>query len=70
MYVYQKRFDQTHLFSPYFASAVYNIQVKHIQEDENTLIKYKMEIQKAYKLGKYYSFSQNHYLCCLERIKK
>ncbi|XP_024291842.1 complement C3 [Oncorhynchus tshawytscha] len=30
---------------------VYNIQVKHIKEDENTLIKYKMEIQKAYKLG-------------------
>ncbi|XP_070989171.1 complement C3-like isoform X2 [Oncorhynchus clarkii lewisi] len=30
---------------------VYNIQVKHIQEDENTRIKYKMEIQKAYKLG-------------------
>ncbi|XP_031666506.1 complement C3 isoform X2 [Oncorhynchus kisutch] len=30
---------------------VYNIQVKHIQEDENTLIKYKVEIQKAYKLG-------------------
>ncbi|XP_013996147.1 complement C3 [Salmo salar] len=34
-----------------WTNPVYNIQVKHIQEDENTLIKYKMEIQKAYKLG-------------------
>ncbi|CAB1326515.1 unnamed protein product [Coregonus sp. 'balchen'] len=30
---------------------VYKIQVKHIEEDETTLTKYKMEIQKAYKLG-------------------
>ncbi|KAM9458703.1 complement C3-like isoform 1-T1 [Salvelinus alpinus] len=34
-----------------WTNPVYNIKVKHIQEDENTLIKYKMEIQKAYKLG-------------------
>uniref|UniRef100_A0A4W5JZ54 Uncharacterized protein n=1 Tax=Hucho hucho TaxID=62062 RepID=A0A4W5JZ54_9TELE len=34
-----------------WTNPVYKIQVKHIQEDENTLTKYKMEIQKAYKLG-------------------